>query len=223
MRSYGQYCALARALDVVGDRWTLLIVRELLSRPSRYGELQDGLPGIATNLLVERLRTLEDHGVVTRDDESRYVLTKWGQGLVAPIGELVRWGALLMNEKEGSDAFRIRWLDFPIELWFSGVDPARPTLEIEIRTGDETITLESRDGEVHHRVGQAVSPDVVVSGPPDVVVGLLAGRDEPKVAMQRGAHILGDFSLVDRLRTPNWLVSPTLFSGGNSPGEGHTR
>jgi DNA-binding HxlR family transcriptional regulator len=213
MRSYGQYCALARALDVVGDRWTLLIVRELLSRPCRYGDLQEGLPGIATNLLAERLRALEDAGVVTRDEESRYVLTDRGRGLAAPIGELVRWGALLMNEKEESDAFRSRWLELPIDLWFSGVDPSRPELEVEIRTGDETLTLESRGGEVRRRVGQAVSPDVVVSGPPDVIVGLLAGRDDPNLAIERGAHILGDFRLVDRLRTPDWLVPTAVLSG----------
>src|SRR5262249_48342186 len=68
MRSYKQFCALAKALDVLGDRWTLWIVRELLIRgPSRYTELLDGLPGIATNLLVDRLRTLEQAGVVARD------------------------------------------------------------------------------------------------------------------------------------------------------------
>jgi DNA-binding HxlR family transcriptional regulator len=208
VRSYGQYCALARALDVVGDRWTLLIVRELLSRPCRYRELQDGLPGIATNLLAERLRGLEDGGVVTRDDESRYLLTDRGKGLAAPVSELVRWGALLMNEKTGSESFCTRWLEIPLDLWFSGVDLSRPPLEVEIRTGDETITLESRDGQVHHRVGQAVSPDVVISGPPDAIVGLLAGRDEPRTAIEHGAHILGDFHLVERLRTPNWLVPP---------------
>jgi DNA-binding HxlR family transcriptional regulator len=213
VRSYGQYCALARALDVVGDRWTLLIVRELLSRPCRYHELQDGLPGIATNLLAERLRGLEDGDVVTRDEESRYMLTERGRGLATPIGELVRWGALLMNEKEDSDAFRSRWLEIPLDLWFSGVDSSRPQLEVEIRCGDETITLQSRDGEVHRRVGQAVSPDVIVSGPPDAVVGLLAGRDEPQIAIQHGVHILGDFRLVDRLRTPNWLVPPGVSSG----------
>ena len=67
MRSYGQYCALAKALDLVGDRWTLLVVRELLVRPCRYSELQDGLTGIATNLLAERLRQLESVGVISRD------------------------------------------------------------------------------------------------------------------------------------------------------------
>src|SRR5437588_6264945 len=68
MRSYRQFCALARALDVIGDRWTLLIVRELLLRPCRYTDLRDGLPGIATNLLAERLRELEAANVVERED-----------------------------------------------------------------------------------------------------------------------------------------------------------
>src|SRR6202042_2649537 len=87
MRSYDQYCAVARALDVVGDRWTLLIVRELLIRPSRYGELQDGLPGVATNLLAERLRHLEESGVVTRDKQGLYELTGWGKRLATPVRE----------------------------------------------------------------------------------------------------------------------------------------
>lgn len=223
MRSYGQYCALARALDVVGDRWTLLIVRELLCQPCRYGDLQVGLQGIATNLLVERLRALGDAGVITRDGENRYMLTKRGRGLAVPIGEMVRWGAFLMNEKEESETFRSRWLELPIKLWFSGVDPLRPELEVEIRTGDETITIESRGGEVRSRVGQALSPDVVVSGPPDAIVGLLSGRDEPKVALENGAHILGDFRLVDRLRTPDWLVARAELPGGSRHGRGSSR
>lgn len=208
MRSYGQYCALARALDLVGDRWTLLIVRELLSRPCRYGDLQEGLPGIATNLLAERLRGLEEVGVVARDDDGCYSLTERGRGLAAPVREFVRWGAFLMKDKEESDTFRSRWLELPIDLLFSGVDPARPEIEVEIRTGDETITLESSAGEVRSRVGQASSPDVVLSGPPEAIVGLLSGRDTPSVAAEHGAHILGDFRLVDRLRTPDWLVPP---------------
>jgi len=82
-RSYGQYCGLAQALDVVGSRWSLLIVRELLGGPARYGQLQAGLPGIATNLLAERLRELEEAGVVRRqlDTDSNsvaYALTPWG-------------------------------------------------------------------------------------------------------------------------------------------------
>ena len=68
MRSYRQYCGLARGLDLIGDRWVLLIVRELLLGTRRYGELLDGLPGIATNLLADRLRAMEDNGLVVKGD-----------------------------------------------------------------------------------------------------------------------------------------------------------
>ena len=84
MRSCGQYCAVARALDVVGDRWTLLIVRELLLRPCRDRELEEGLPGVATNLLADRLRHLEESGVVTRDEQGRYEVTAEGKDSPPP-------------------------------------------------------------------------------------------------------------------------------------------
>lgn len=83
MRSYGQYCGLARSLEVVGDRWNLLIVRQLLIAPARYRDLVNGLPGIATNLLADRLRDLESSGVIERrlageGSAVEYSLTPWG-------------------------------------------------------------------------------------------------------------------------------------------------
>src|ERR671932_558804 len=95
-RRYGQYCGLARALDVLGDRWSLLIVRQLLIAPARYGELLSGLPGVATNLLAERLRQLEAAGVLERRLASEgnsvvYALTPWAPQLREPIEGLIRW------------------------------------------------------------------------------------------------------------------------------------
>jgi DNA-binding HxlR family transcriptional regulator len=208
MRSYGQYCAVARALDLVGDRWTLLIVRELLLRPCRYGELQDGLPGVATNLLAERLRALEDDGLVAHDEPGRYRLTERGQQLGAVVRELARWGALLMAEQDTSDAFRSRWLEIPLALMFGGSDPGRPEVEVEIRTGDEVLTLNCRAGEVQARRGVAVSPDLVLTGPPDAMVGVLSGRLDKRAALEQGASILGDFRHLARLRRRDWLDDP---------------
>lgn len=96
MRSYGQYCGLARSLEVVGDRWNLLIVRQLLVGSARYRDLLEGLPGIATNLLADRLRDLETAGVIERrlaDTGSvvEYALTEWGAELRQPIESLIRW------------------------------------------------------------------------------------------------------------------------------------
>jgi DNA-binding HxlR family transcriptional regulator len=210
MRSYDQYCAVARALDVVGDRWTLLIVRELLIRPCRYGELRDGLPGVATNLLAERLRHLEESGVVTRDEQDRYELTAWGKSLATPVRELVRWAAPLMTDKQSGDSFRSRWLEIPLDLMFGGVDPNRPDLEVEVRAGgQEAVTLVSRNGEVHSHSGPANSPDVVVSGPADTIIGLMAGRLDEDAAVEEGVSILGDFGQVVRLRQPDWLSEPS--------------
>jgi DNA-binding HxlR family transcriptional regulator len=209
MRSYGQYCALAKALDLVGDRWTLLIARELLLRPCRYSELQDGLTGIATNLLVERLRQLEGAGVIGRDGDGRYELTDWGRKLGAPVHELVRWAAPLMLAGQGSDAFRARWLELPLKLMFDGIDPGRPKMQIEVRTPDEMLTLTSGAGSVEVRTGPAPSPDVVITGSPELIVGLMSGALDKDVAMSQGVSILGDFADVERLRRDDWLDPPT--------------
>jgi DNA-binding HxlR family transcriptional regulator len=209
MRSYSQYCALAKALDVVGDRWSLLIVRELLVRSSRYSELQDGLTGIATNLLAERLRQLEGADVIHRDADGRYELTEWGRGLATPVHELVRWAAPLMLVGQGTDAFRARWLELPLELMFAGTDPERPDIEIELRTAGEVLTVESAAGRVEIRGGPASSPDVVVSGSPELIVGLFSGALDPEVASTQGVSILGDFGLVEQLRRDDWLDPPS--------------
>ena len=101
MKTYGQYCAVARGLDVVGDRWTLLIVRELLDGPRRYGELREGLPGVATNLLGDRLKALVEAGVVDHDDgrytlplprEGAYDLTAVDRGTLATRSRILTTG-----------------------------------------------------------------------------------------------------------------------------------
>jgi DNA-binding HxlR family transcriptional regulator len=124
MRSYDQYRTVARALDVVGDRWTLLIAANCSYGPLATSELQDGLPGVATNLLADRLRHLEQSGVVARDEQGRYELTAWGKGLAVPVRELVRWAAPLMTEMQSGDSFWSRWLEIPLDLMFGGSDPS---------------------------------------------------------------------------------------------------
>ena len=208
MRSYDQYCSLARALDIIGDRWTLLVVRELLVRPCRYAELQAGLPGIATNLLADRLRQLEDAGVVSRDAQGRYELTEWGHQLAVPVRELARWGARLMERKADADAFRGQWFALPAAMMFGGTDPARPDVTVEIRAGGETACLQASAGQVSFRPGQADAPDLILSGPPDAVIGLLGGRLSAEAATELGVSILGDSLSLDRLRQPGWISGP---------------
>src|SRR5258708_18207188 len=112
MRQYGQVCPLAKALDVVGDRWTLLIVRELSARPCRYTDLRDGLPGIATNLLADRLKSLEAAGVITAEPApppvatTLYRLAERGAALLPSLHEPVTSGAPLLADPYATDAGR---------------------------------------------------------------------------------------------------------------------
>jgi DNA-binding HxlR family transcriptional regulator len=198
MRTYGQYCSFARGLDVIGDRWVLLIVRELLDGPRRYNELLHGLPGIATNLLSDRLRALEDAGVIERRERQTYALTAWGEGLREVVYALGRWANPLMKRPLGDDEFRSHWLTHPIHVLYEGVDRRRPRLVIEVNTGDAPMTIESASGRVRVKPGRPASPDLVLSGPPDGIIGLLAGiRDR---ASTREVTVKGDPRALARLR-----------------------
>jgi DNA-binding HxlR family transcriptional regulator len=200
VRSYGQYCGLAKGLDVIGDRWVLLIVRELLGGPRRYSELLYGLPGIATNLLSERLRTMQDNGVITRTDDDRYTLTRRGEGLRDVLGSIARWGYPLMGELAPDEAFRPHWIAHPLNALFPGTDPSRPDTTIEVRCGEPTMTLEFVDGRLVVHEGTAAAPDLVLTGPPDLIVGLLARRFDRAEAAERGLAITGDTRVLKHLR-----------------------
>lgn len=199
VKSYGQYCALARGLDAIGDRWLLLIVRELLSGPRRYGELLHGLPGIATNLLSERLRTMQANGLVAKADD-HYRLTPRGEGLRDVVSAIGGWAGPLMDRMAAGDAFRGHWLAHPVADLFPGVDATRPELTVEVRCDDEPMTLRSADGRVSMRPGRAAAPDLVLTGPPDAALALLAGRMNPAEAKSRGLAVTGDAGLLRRLR-----------------------
>jgi DNA-binding HxlR family transcriptional regulator len=206
MRSYGQYCAVARALDLIGDRWTLLIVRELLLRgPSRYTDLREGLPGIATNLLADRLRELEDVGIVAREDApppiatTLFRLTPRGEELRPVLTALGQWGIPLMDDPPGGDEFRAYWLWLPVALYLSDSAPEKPPVAIEVRTGKESVVIETADGVVRTRAGAADDPDAVLTGAPELIGAVLTGSLALKDAVAKGLKLEGDRGAVRRL------------------------
>jgi DNA-binding HxlR family transcriptional regulator len=208
MRSYKQYCAVAKALDVVGDRWTLLIVRELLRRGAcRYTDLQNGLPGIATNLLADRLRELERAGIVVREDApppiatTLFKLTERGEELRPIVVELGRWGAPLMPYPTGDEAFRGHWFAFPAELFLVDQQPKEPPIAIELRAGTELATIEVGGGKVTTRSGAAEDPTLVIVGSPPLVMGALVGWLSLAEASERGLEYAGDPSALHRIQT----------------------
>jgi DNA-binding HxlR family transcriptional regulator len=207
VRSYEQYCAVAKALDIVGDRWTLLIVRELVVRgPSRYTDLRYGLPGIATNLLADRLSELEAAGLVRRYDApppvatALYELTPRGAELGPVLHALGRWGGRLMTQVAEGDQFRSHWLAFPVSNYLQDRSPEEPPVTIEVRTGDHPVSIETVDGGVRLRPGAAERADAILSGPPDAILGVLTGRIDIAKAKRRGLRLQGDERALIRVR-----------------------
>jgi DNA-binding HxlR family transcriptional regulator len=199
MRSYKQRCGLAKALDVVGDRWTLLIVRELLIRGScRYTDVRKGLPGIATNLLAERLRELEDAGIVVREEApppiatALFRLSERGRELEGALLQLGRWGAPLLAYRAKGETLQSHWLVLPLKLVLVDGRPEDPAINIELRAGSEPITIAVSSGAIDVRLGVAGRAAAVVTGKPETILQLFAGRIDLPAALAVGMRWEGD-------------------------------
>ena len=207
VRSYGQYCSIARALDVIGDRWTLLIVRELLLQgPCRYTDLKNGLPGIATNLLADRIRELEAAGLVRREEAPPPVastlvhLTETGAELEPVVKALGWWGIRFMAEPADAEEFRSQWLTYPVEFFLRDRDPGGPPASIEVRAGSEPpAVIDVAGGTVSLRVGRAAAPALVLAGPPQPIAALLTGQLTAAEVAALGVEITGDTSILARV------------------------
>lgn len=179
-RDYGQYCGLARALDVVGDRWNLLIVRQLLMGPARYRDLRAGLSGIATNLLTDRLRDLETAGVLERrlSEDGKalsYALTPWGAQLREPIYALVRWSTPLMVRGPQGDEFRAEWLRLALPALFADRVPAGPSVAVAIAVDGGTVQLQTTEAGIEVGEPDGRPLDAVLHTEAPIVLGLAAG------------------------------------------------
>lgn len=178
-RSYGQHCGLARALDRVGERWTLLIVRELLLGPARYTDLRAALPGMASNLLADRLRALEAQGLVARRDlpppaaSTVYELTELGRGLDEAVQALVRWGGHFMADAPADDVLRPAWLALAVRALTRPPDPRGLPLRLRLEVDGEAFLLEvGEDGVAVRDAGDA---DVTLAADGRTVLGLASG------------------------------------------------
>jgi DNA-binding HxlR family transcriptional regulator/putative sterol carrier protein len=192
-RTYDQYCAVARALDVVGERWTLLVVRELMTGPKRFKDLLDGLPGIGTTLLTARLKDLEGHGIVRRATlpppaGSRvYELTELGRSLEPVIMSLSRWGLRLLDAPRQEDDLQPGWAMVALQstLKPSAAGGTRETYEF--RVDDEVFHVRAEGDETEIRLGPAADPDLIVGGDTETFLDVAAGRLAPAEAVDTGA------------------------------------
>jgi DNA-binding HxlR family transcriptional regulator len=192
LKRYDAYCPVAHALRLVGERWALLVVLELVHGPKRYTDLTDNLPGIGTNILASRLRDLEAHGLVTKRTlpppaASRvYELTEYGQALRPVIRELALWGARTLGPPTDADELFPGWLANALDTVLA---PLAPPGRFEFRAGEEVASLV--DGEAS--AGPIEEPDVVVEGDPEGIYHMFVDRRLDLVSVQ------GDRALLEQL------------------------
>ncbi|HTQ05415.1 MAG TPA: helix-turn-helix domain-containing protein [Polyangiaceae bacterium] len=187
-RNYKQFCGLARALDHVGERWTLLVVRNLLLGPKRYSDLLEELPGLTTNLLAERLREMEHAGLVHKRKAPApvratvYELTPMGRALEPTVMELARWGARFMDRPRKTDTFNVGWALLSLKRRYRGGLAAI----VSLRVGEREFELAFTPSYLAVTEGRAARPDLGVAGSEQSVLAWLFRGADPSALRERG-------------------------------------
>ena len=207
-RSYDQFCGIARALDLVGERWALLIVRDLILGPKRFTDLRRGLPGIGTNVLAARLKELDRAGVVARRTllppaaSTVYELAEYGRELEGPLLAVGRWGAASMEQRQPEQALRSEWFGVALKAFFRPEAAADLKAEIGLRFDDGTLLARIDRGSLVVEPGSPNGADLVLETEVETLIAYLAGADVPPAAL--APH--GDATLLERL--------PRMFAFG---------
>ena len=203
-RSYGQYCGFARALELVGERWALLILRDLLVGPKRFGEIQRGLPGIPTNILTTRLNELEESGIVRRRVLPRpakgvaYELTDDGRGLEATILALGRWGAPRLGEPRPDETVTEDSIAMALRTTFRSDAAGKAKLTYLLRLGPIQVHARIRAGAIAVGRGDVENPDLTIETGPALRL-LMAHEVSPAEAIRKKlVRLTGDPKLLDR-------------------------
>jgi DNA-binding HxlR family transcriptional regulator len=197
VKSYGQRCPLARALDLIGERWTLLVVRELLLGPRRYTDLLDGLPGVGTNILAARLADLQAAQLVRKHTlppptaVTVYELTEAGRDLGASVRALSEWGEQHGAPATAAQAVRPAWILLSVARRGSKLDAGR---SCELRVGRDVFELTSTGSELSVVAGPARSADASITIEPEVLYALATQRITRQAASKR-VEVAGDPSV----------------------------
>jgi DNA-binding HxlR family transcriptional regulator len=202
-RSYDQYCSAARALDVVGDRWTLLIVRELLAGPRRYTDLHADLPGVSTDVLASRLKDMERDGLTTRrrlpPPGAAYVyeLTGRGRELLPVLQALGRWGQAELGERRPTDAVRAHWFALPLLRSLDG----EGLVDVRLEEGDFHLYVGAEEGPVYGDGPAPGEPDARLVLDTDTCLAIGRGELSVPDAVRTGrVEVTGDGTLAKALR-----------------------
>jgi DNA-binding HxlR family transcriptional regulator len=206
-RTYNQYCATARTLDIVGERWTLLLIRELLTGPARFGDLLTSLQGIGTGLLAARLKHLQEAGLIHQitlpapANTAAYALTEAGAELRPAVLELARWGMRwALADRRGDEVFRPGWAVLGMQAVFDA-EAARDVRAVyEFRVDDQVWYAHVDRGTIEVAHGPAQRPDAVVETTADTFLELTSGRLSLTGAARAGvAAVSGDRQALRKL------------------------
>jgi DNA-binding HxlR family transcriptional regulator len=191
-KRYLQYCGLARALDLIGERWTLLAVRELLTGPKRFSQLMNGLAGISPNLLTVRLKAMEAEGLLEKKDR-RYQLTEFGWGLEAVVFSMAQWGSQTMvGGPTPDESMNVGWMLLSLTRAYRG--GLRGVLGVSVGGRDFELSLRQERMFVTER--QAVAPDVRVVAPDFMAAASVFKKGEPwqgKLQVSGDEELFGNF------------------------------
>jgi DNA-binding HxlR family transcriptional regulator len=212
MRTYGDGCGIAHALDLVGERWALLVVRELLLGPKRFTDLRDGLPNASPNVLAQRLRELEQAGVVRKRKlpppaaSQVYELTDWGHELDEVLLALGRWGARAPGPADGVGmSFDAHILS--LQTLFRPELAGDLVATFQLRFGDDAFIADVRGGRLFVERGEANAPDATIDGDIGALLAVVHGRLELEDA---GLTISGDREAAERFMELFPLPQPAM-------------
>ncbi|MFB4313911.1 winged helix-turn-helix transcriptional regulator [Actinomadura sp. 21ATH] len=205
-REYGQFCGLARALEMIGERWTLLIVRNLLSGPQRYTDLRKGLPSIPTNILSARLKQLEEAGLATRralphpERATVYELTDYGRDLEPALIALGRWGARTMTEPRPGETITAESVAMAFRTTYRPEAARDTTAGYEVRMGEFTLRIQITAGVLTVGIGPHPAPDLVIERRNEQGLhALMTGAKTPEQALADGSvRVEGEPELLPR-------------------------
>ncbi|MGZ3531245.1 MAG: winged helix-turn-helix transcriptional regulator [Vulcanimicrobiaceae bacterium] len=203
-RAYGQFCGLARAIEIVGERWAVLIIRDLLVGPKRFTDLHHGLPKIPTNVLTARLKELEAAGVVRRRVLPRpagsviYELTEYGMELEDVLVGLGRWGAKLLDEPRPGEIITVDSITMAMRSTFHPEAARGLHAGYELHFGDIVIHASVDDGKLEAGAGPLPAPDLIIEAGPSIK-DLMAGAIGPTEAVENGVvRLTGNADLLTR-------------------------
>ena len=192
-RVYNQYCAIARSLDVIGERWTLLLIRELMTGPKRFTDLLGHLPGIGTNLLSNRLKELEETDLIAQTrlpapaSSVVYTLTDRGAALEPVLMSLAQWGRPLLGPPREKDKLAPGWLMLAMKKSFKpeaadGIDEV-----YEYRVDDDIFQVKVQENQIQIEQGLPWQADVVLTTESDALMHVVAGEMDLETALKRGS------------------------------------